>query len=183
VDKTAKIWDVATGTYIKTLSGLNQNNPNNHTDSIESVAFSSDGKLLATGSEDHTAKIWDVATGKCIKTLTNTNGYAKMITNVAFSPDGKLLATGSVDKTAKIWDVPFVTQAEKIIYEAFQQSSLKSVTLYQPLSYGAQIIKKLNSRSTSNDPIIPEKTMSWGTSALGELATWWHGTKPVEIEN
>ena len=104
-DKTAKIWDVATGTCIKTLSGLNQNNPNSHTDSIKSVAFSSDGKLLATGSWDKTAKIWDVSTGTCTKTLSDpTNGHKASIYSVAFSPDDQYLATGSWDRTAKIWN-------------------------------------------------------------------------------
>ncbi len=72
-----------------------------HTDKVESVAYSPDGKRLATGSDDKTAKIWDAGTGKLLMTLL---GHTDKVESVAFSPDGKRLATGSDDKTAKIWD-------------------------------------------------------------------------------
>ena len=67
-----------------------------------SVAFSPDGKTLASGSEDETIKLWDVATGKEQATL---KGHTHAVCSVAFSPDGKTLASGSGDKTIKLWDV------------------------------------------------------------------------------
>ena len=67
-----------------------------------SVAFSPDGKTLASGSEDKTIKLWDVATGKEQATL---KGHTDAVSSVAFSPDGKTLASGSEDKTIKLWDV------------------------------------------------------------------------------
>ncbi|MFN0217004.1 MAG: WD40 repeat domain-containing protein, partial [Saprospiraceae bacterium] len=73
-----------------------------HADGVLSVAFSPDGKKLATGSEDNTAKIWDLESGKALTTL---EGHTFGVLSVAFSPDGKILATGSGDKTAKIWDL------------------------------------------------------------------------------
>src|SRR6266404_4152494 len=73
-----------------------------HSDLISSIAFTSDSKLVASGSGDNTIKIWDVATGAQIRTLT---GHTKSVTSVAFSPDGRLLASGSNDYTARIWDV------------------------------------------------------------------------------
>jgi WD40 repeat protein len=65
------------------------------------VAFSRDGKRLATASEDNTAKVWDAESGKELLTL---HSHSSPVNAVAFSPDGKRLATASEDHTAKVWD-------------------------------------------------------------------------------
>jgi len=65
------------------------------------VAFSPDGRRLATASRDKTARLWDPATGEHLRTLT---GYTGKVSGVAFSPDGRLLATASLDKTARLWN-------------------------------------------------------------------------------
>ncbi|MCP6757851.1 MAG: AAA-like domain-containing protein [Fischerella sp. CENA71] len=72
-----------------------------HSDYVRGVAFSSDGKTLASASSDNTIKIWDSSTGKVIRTLT---GHSDYVRGVAFSSDGKTLASASGDKTIKIWD-------------------------------------------------------------------------------
>src|SRR5579871_2713903 len=73
-----------------------------HAAQVNSVAISSDSKLIVTGSSDNTARLWDVQSGKEIRTLT---GHAHWVHSVAFSPDGKRVLTGSEDKTARLWDV------------------------------------------------------------------------------
>jgi WD40 repeat protein len=93
-NQTIKVWDVQTGTELRTLSG--------HKAAVLAVSFSSDGKTLASGSDDMTVKLWDVPKGKEIRTLV---GHAQSVKSVSFSPDGKTLATGSEDKTIKLWDV------------------------------------------------------------------------------
>jgi hypothetical protein len=72
-----------------------------HNREVESVAWSPDGKRLATGSWDQTAKVWDAATGE---ELLSLKGHTNAVLSVAWSPDGKRLATGSKDQTAKVWD-------------------------------------------------------------------------------
>ena len=69
---------------------------------ISSVAFSPNGMLLASGSDNGTMKLWDVATRESIATL---KGHTEYVRSVAFSPDGTLLASGSDDGTVKLWDV------------------------------------------------------------------------------
>ena len=81
-----------------------------HSSAVVSVAFSPDGKLLASGGADNIVKLWEVATRRVLRTFT---GQPKPIDSVAFSPDGKLLASASgLDKTVKLWDVVTATGRE-----------------------------------------------------------------------
>ncbi len=77
-----------------------------HTDDVLSVAFSPDGRLLASGSWDNTIKLWAVASGREVRTLS---GHDSWVWSVAFSPDGLLLASASDDKTIKLWYVGDLT--------------------------------------------------------------------------
>ncbi|KFY28683.1 hypothetical protein V491_00343 [Pseudogymnoascus sp. VKM F-3775] len=69
--------------------------------SVRAVAFSPDGKQIASGSDDNTINLWDAKTGDLQKTLTGHVGWVKA---VAFSPDGSQIASGSGDMTLKLWD-------------------------------------------------------------------------------
>jgi WD40 repeat protein len=94
VDKTARLWDVASGQCTATLVG--------HAYNVMSVAMSADGRMVATGSVDMTARLWDVASGQCTMTL---EGHAYNVNSVAISADGRTVVTGSGDMTARLWDV------------------------------------------------------------------------------
>ncbi len=92
-DRTARVWNAATGQEVFTLQG--------HAGYVFSVAFSGDGQQIATASADQTAMVWDVATGRKIFTL---KGHTGTVRSVAFSPDGQRIVTGSDDGTAKVWN-------------------------------------------------------------------------------
>lgn len=67
-----------------------------------SVAFSADGRRIASAGADNTIKLWDAASGREMRTLA---GHTGMVASVAFSPDGRLLLSGGFDKMIRLWDV------------------------------------------------------------------------------
>jgi len=66
-----------------------------HSGSVNSVAYSPDGKLLASGGSDGVIKLWHVPTGSELRALS---GHADAVRSVAFSPDGKVIASGSAER-------------------------------------------------------------------------------------
>jgi WD40 repeat protein len=70
---------------------------------VNSVAYSPDGMIVASGSSDATVRLWNVATGQQIGRPLKADTYA--VNSVAFSPDGKIVASGGNDGTVRLWDV------------------------------------------------------------------------------
>ena len=92
-DKTARLWDFATGETIRVFSG--------YTDIVGGVAFSPDGEYLLATSEDRTARLWDVASGQTVQVFTGQMGR---IFYGIFSTDGRnILTTGPGEM--RVWDV------------------------------------------------------------------------------
>lgn len=94
LDQTIKIWHLATGQLLRTITG--------HTAAVRTLAFSPDGAHLVSGSWDTTLKLWNCQTGDLIRTFT---GHLSRVVTVAFSPDGQTLVSGSTDNTIRVWSV------------------------------------------------------------------------------
>ncbi len=94
-DGTARVWNRESGQVLATMK--------HGGDYVYCVAFSPDGKFLATGSNDAAGflQVWDVASGKRLKTI---KGHEDAILSIAFSKDGTRLLSSSYDKTARLWD-------------------------------------------------------------------------------
>jgi WD40 repeat protein len=93
VDKTLRLWDVASGELLRTFMG--------HRDMINSCAFSPDGRLALSASRDNAVRLWDVASGECLRVFWN----GSVATCGVFSPDGHLVLSSSWDGSTTLWDV------------------------------------------------------------------------------
>ncbi|HUS96577.1 MAG TPA: TIR domain-containing protein, partial [Hyphomicrobiaceae bacterium] len=92
VDRTARIWAVATGQEIVRLEG--------HGGWVSSAAFSPDGTRIVTASHDKTARVWSAETGK---EIAHFKGHDGAVYGAVFSPDGTRVVTASHDTTARVW--------------------------------------------------------------------------------
>ena len=88
-----QVWDALSGVELKVLNG--------HTSYVQSVAFSSNGTHIVSGSYDCSVQVWDVLSGVKLKVL---NGHTGGVHSVAFSSDGTHIVSGSYDNSVRVWD-------------------------------------------------------------------------------
>jgi len=94
VDKTLRLWDLATGEFIRAFKG--------HTWWVSSVAITADARYGLSGSVDKTLRLWDLATGECIRAF---EGHTKDVSSVAITADARYGLSGSGDNTFRLWDL------------------------------------------------------------------------------
>jgi len=93
-DSSVRLWDINARQYRKTIYGA-------HHGTVREVAFSPDGKFLASGGNDKAVRIWDADTGELVETL---EGHNDKVASVYFSPDNEMLASAGEDQKIKIWE-------------------------------------------------------------------------------
>ncbi len=93
-NKGVRLWEVFSGKMIREFSG--------HSDRVNSVKFSPDGRFILAGSEDSSLKLWKVYNGKEVREYS---GDSDLLSSLSFSPDGQQLISGSWDKSLRLWDI------------------------------------------------------------------------------
>ncbi|MEH2008420.1 serine/threonine-protein kinase [Nostoc sp.] len=127
-DRTIRLWQISA---LESSQRELQNRPcysllstlSGHAWAVLTVAFSPDGQILATGSDDNTIKFWEVNTGQLICTLV---GHSWSVVALAFSADGETLLSASCDKTVKLWRV---STAEEIVTLSGHVDSVSAVAM------------------------------------------------------
>ena len=115
-DHTVRIWNPATGACLQTLEG--------HTQAVNDLAFSPDGKTLLSAGNDGFVQFWNLTSGRSVRTIkTHPDG----IVAIAVSPDGTTLATSGFDRVMKLWDLSSGrgTEHHQAAYRESQRNGLQ----------------------------------------------------------
>jgi WD40 repeat protein len=88
------VWDLAQGRCTAVLRG--------HTDRVEGVAVTANGRRAVSGADDKTVRVWDLVKGCCTAVL---DGHTDLVNGVAVTADGRRAVSGAWDKTVRVWDL------------------------------------------------------------------------------
>jgi WD40 repeat protein/serine/threonine protein kinase len=91
------LWDVTSESHVRHVRNFI-----GHTETVNSVSLSVDGKLGLSGSHDQTLRLWELATGRCIRTF---EGHTKPVFAVSLGANCRYALSGSLDGTLRLWDV------------------------------------------------------------------------------
>ncbi|HUG68011.1 MAG TPA: protein kinase [Pirellulaceae bacterium] len=179
-DMTVKLWDLASGTELRTLTG--------HTGPVNAVAFSSNGNLLASASHDGTVRLWDPVTGELKQTLDD--GTHGAFYSVAFSPDGSDLAVGKdYHESVVVWDMNSGTRKQVLHFpnplestrvvafspdgKTLMSGSFDGQICLWDLDTGQQRVQPTGPQSKLTDSALsPDGTLLATSSCDGTVTLW-----------
>jgi WD40 repeat protein len=118
-----------------------------HSDRVEHLAFSHDGKILASGGRDGGLGLWKTGTGKSALSLVRHFGW---VTDMEFSPDGKLFATAGQDARIHLWDA----SSGKLAKEFYAEQAFKRVWMDHAIAFS------------------PDSGTMWSATTEGDLLAW-----------
>jgi WD40 repeat protein len=161
------------GALIQTLYG--------HTDAVNAVAITPDGKKVVSASRDKTIKIWDFDTGHELKTLY---GHQDWVEDLAISPDGSAIVSASKDKTIKVWDLnsgheirTLAGHTEAVTTVAFSSDGSRVISASHESNLVVDEWGLLDPISSSNE----NKLKVWDFKAGKELLELAGHNKPVRF--
>jgi WD40 repeat protein len=160
------VWDASTGVELKELKG--------HTSSVYSVAFSSDGTRIVSGSDDNSVRVWDASTGVELKEL---KGHASSVYSVAFSSDGTRIVSGSRDNSVQVWDASTGILSDIIF--AWHLADLNWIISYQEQHHLMWVPQEAGLRQPFNTLIISQSgyaTVDFHQCMIG--VDWVHSYTP-----
>jgi WD40 repeat protein len=112
-ETTVVMWEVSTGAEVRRFEG--------HTNEIECVAVSPDGRLLATASRDGTARIWELSTGHQLQSFDLGSVWVR---SVAFSPDSKSILTGGAENVVRLWNVSSGKEYRRFTFQSLGSAAV-----------------------------------------------------------
>lgn len=116
-----------------------------HSGPVRAVAFSPNGELLLSGSEDNALRVWDVAKGESVKTL---RGHGSGVRTCTFSPDGQWVLSGGQDERIRVWDVQGY-QETRVLHSTVLRGHLDAVLSAHFSADGKQIVTASRDRTAS----------------------------------